>query len=829
MRCHPHGILLFSTSLLAALIGLAATPAMAATVIPIAAGDSTALQNAIQTVADGDIIELADGTYTAPSPMFEIINPGKRFTIRAADGATAILDGAGLRPVLRYAVSNSALRGEVIFQDLNFRNGRSTTNGMAGGVTIVEGAARFERCDFIDNVSDASVTGGGGVGVFGDDTGSVTAIAFFDECTFNGNTAKNEGGGLKLGESALGFVHRAQFIDNRVNLADHRDSAAGGGIHVGNSFLQISNSRFESNQAGYVGGAIYTLGTWEEPPGDFLERRAETWIANSTFTGNISEAHASITPPSPPVGGAIHGENQMTYHVYNSRFVDNQAELGGAFNLFRAMGVIESSVFIGNFVTGLGAGNGFGGAIGVVSNDGPENGTTNYLSAGLTLTDSFVQGRSGETVAQNGGGISANGDTWRHFGLGGVPAGGTPAQNHAQVVIDNVIFADLDVAETQGVAGTGVGGAIDATFVDMSIDNSLILDSNAIGDADPSTSGGGIRVIAGSEFAISNSYLVDNSSDQRGGALSVHGSDLQADSCWFAHNEVGSPGTFDHLGAGIYTVPIPSLWGDSFDVTGKVENSILTSQVGIPIYDGDLVNGPISDLRFNNNTVFNTHPTWGQSAYFHGFLGNKSVAELNTLLVDRTAPTPDTEKSQVNNLTPGSEPIFGAISRAPLQILNETAAGDPTTDTDAYIGYAWSGGAATVNGAPVGGNSGWQSVGVGTHTLSVTGASSETAQITAGPTPTATLTSTPPFISSGESATLDWDVTAGTFVKAELDFLGSVSSSGSQQVTPDATTTYHLYALTKEGGIFEEVTVYVDELPGQIFVDGFESGDLSAW
>ena len=65
------------------------------------------------------------------------------------------------------------------------------------------------------------------------------------------------------------------------------------------------------------------------------------------------------------------------------------------------------------------------------------------------------------------------------------------------------------------------------------------------------------------------------------------------------------------------------------------------------------------------------------------------------------------------------------------------------------------------------------------------------------PAPTATLTATPDAIDRGGSLELAWSTQNATAVT--IDSIGTVSSSGSQKVTPESSTTYHLTA-TGEGG-----------------------------
>jgi len=58
--------------------------------------------------------------------------------------------------------------------------------------------------------------------------------------------------------------------------------------------------------------------------------------------------------------------------------------------------------------------------------------------------------------------------------------------------------------------------------------------------------------------------------------------------------------------------------------------------------------------------------------------------------------------------------------------------------------------------------------------------------------PTASLTANPNTVDKGQSTTLTWETTNATDVS--IDGIGAVAVSGSQQVTPAESTTYHLVA-----------------------------------
>ena len=69
---------------------------VAQTVINVSPGDS--LQNALNSVPEGGIVQLSAGTYSAPAGGFTVFprfpdGSTAGFTVRAAAGATVILDG----------------------------------------------------------------------------------------------------------------------------------------------------------------------------------------------------------------------------------------------------------------------------------------------------------------------------------------------------------------------------------------------------------------------------------------------------------------------------------------------------------------------------------------------------------------------------------------------------------------------------------------------------------------------------------------------------------------------------------------------------------------
>ncbi len=804
-----------SVALLAWLCFAAATQAQ--TIVPIST--SSELTSALAGVSEGEILELAGGTYNAPTNGWILSNLSDSFTIRAAAGQTAILDGLGSRTIFRIFVTDPGV--SVVFQDLIFEDGFSSQDGLAGGVTLSDAEATFLGCVFRNNVSQAPTTGGGGLAVFS------SSVAHIFSTDFTTNLAKNEGAGLKVGGGSRAYVHDSTFTGNRVNIANHRPSAAGGGIHVANSSLDISNSRFEGNVAGCVGGGLYAFGDWTGG----AEPANPVRIVNSTFIDNFVSPDSTVTCSFFGAGGGLHAEDEARIEIHNSRFFTNEAEDGGAISMYRSEIEVYDSVFRGNLANGVDA-RGNGGAIAASSQDSSSD-SINRPSSSILIRDSLFQGRFGGTTnaGLRGGCIWTLGDTNRTYGLQGVQQNGTPAINRTVLDVERTVFFDCDVVRQEGFAGSGFGGAVSASHTDFRLVDSLVANSDATGT---NAAGGGVRALNESLLTFEGTTFAHNDAELRGGAVDVSGSEVDIDDCQFFGNDLRS----GNNGAALSIAASKNVIAGSIDLgsSGLVRNSVFKNHGQVDLLDVDfLCNGevePINTVVYNNNEFFTSPPNGDVYRNNQVSGGGATVGELNSLVVNRTLCA-DTDKATVNNQALTSEPDLAALVAVPTEALPTVAAGDPAPPTDSFLGYAWCGSsAATLDGVPLTDETGLDGSTVGSHTLAVGGVSAVDS-IGSGPDPNASFVADPAVISSGQTSDLTWSLTAGTFLSVSLDRgieLASPGASGSETVAPTATTTYDLHLLTEEGGRLRQTTVFVDEpAPGLIFEDGFESGDASAW
>ena len=120
------------------------------------------------------------------------------------------------------------------------------------------------------------------------------STATFINPSFRDNSSPNRGGALSVRSSEV-TIQGGELVNNRTNVPGHKANAAGGAIMVQDGRLSVTGARFEGNQAGWVGGAIYALGTWS--------KGSEVLVANSTFVDNQALADPCCAHSDPTTGG----------------------------------------------------------------------------------------------------------------------------------------------------------------------------------------------------------------------------------------------------------------------------------------------------------------------------------------------------------------------------------------------------------------------------------------------------------------------------------------------------------------------------------------------
>ena len=743
--------------------------------------NATELQNAINTSSDGSILELQGGTYISLAVEgFNLDNLGKRLTIQAGSGQTVIISG-GTHRAMHIANTSFSANKQITLKGIIFQQGVSSVTFHAGGVTVDQGLVAFIDTVFNSFSNSSTEAGPGGVLIGGN------SAAYFVNSTWSNNSAQAWGGGLAVVGHSRVYIHNSQFTNNHTNLAGHAQMASGGAIFVHDSALRVTNTAFTGNEAGYVGGAIYSYGSWNNP---VTNPTTDIIMANCTFTNNKA-LFVSGTPIGPTEGGAFHAENQVYARFYNSRFITNLSENGAGINSYRASILVENSVFLGNKANSTKSNGASGGAISLISNDTSIDGSTNRPSASLVVRGSWIQGRYGATTAAalTGGGITVNGDYNRQTGSNGVSQGGTLSDNRANVVIENTVFADNDVNQIPEISTiAALGGSIALSLAKFTMSNSMVILSDSAGTSIVGSSGGGMAVMLQSDVTLNNVVFARNTAGYAGGAVFCQGSNFNLASSIVIFNGLGVEAGSQNYGAFLFAAPDT---GRGVNVTGTVENTTIYGSTGMPIYDDDRKGGPINDVHYNSNLFSTASPTTYVYINSAGWW-NQNVAQLNSLTISRNQGIASTKKALVDNTQVSTAPVTGILMGMPA-VLATAAPGD-STPTASYMAYAWSGGAATVDGISVETGAGYKSVNAGMHTL-VVGGQSYPVSIQAA--------SAPSILITGSQQTLFWTIT-GTYLDVVVSNNLSITDglTGGVTVPVDVTDGFVL-VITKEGGIYQ--------------------------
>ena len=287
---------------------------------PDGTGDQPTIQAAIDAADTGDVIELADGTYTGPGnrdldPAHTIV------TVHSASGdpTACVIDceGSSGSPhrAFRFHSGESA----------DFRvSGITITGGYAapnGGAVSCSGEASptFEHCIFADNI--ASENGGaiyctGGVQptftdcIFTSNSGSYYGGAVrayssspsFTRCHFEFNHCHN-GGALSFYRNCTPVITECSFIEN--------DATRGAAIFFFDSVATVTGCTFTDNTCLAEGGGICNIETELTLTScDFFDNHAEEF-GGGVSSGGVGWVRADdclFVGNSSQRGGAVHGQ-----------------------------------------------------------------------------------------------------------------------------------------------------------------------------------------------------------------------------------------------------------------------------------------------------------------------------------------------------------------------------------------------------------------------------------------------------------------------------------------------------------------------------------------
>jgi len=304
------------------LIGSVSLPLSAATIhVPT---DQPTIQAGVDAAVDGDIVLVADGTYSGAG-NHDILVDGKEITIRSENGAEHCIidcegDGRGFRfnetapginPVLEGFTIRNGYAGDggaitiygafpVIRDNILEYNQAALYGGAIFGSAcdvVIEGnlirnnLGGFERCAA---GREGGATGGGGICL----QGSWSGLILVQGNSITGNVGSGFGGGVLLEGGLIGIISD--------NVITGNSAGCGGGLAALNTGASIADNVFSGNEASEAGGGLYTID-------------ATLFMDRLTFTGNSADEG----------GGLYSGGNPAQVSLADAVFEENEAQFGG--------------------------------------------------------------------------------------------------------------------------------------------------------------------------------------------------------------------------------------------------------------------------------------------------------------------------------------------------------------------------------------------------------------------------------------------------------------------------------------------------------------------
>jgi parallel beta-helix repeat protein/predicted outer membrane repeat protein len=240
-----------------------------------------AIQEAIDAAVGGDVVEVADGTYTGLGNK-NLDYGGKAITVRSASGNpnTCVIDCEGNG---RGFYFHNGEDSNSIVEGLTITNGDES---FGGGIRCLGSSPSVIHCLIINNTS--AVSGGG--------LYCSTSSPVLIYCLVGDNRAVSLGGGIYCNSDS------SPILINSV-IGGNSSSSLGGGLYCNNSSPSLYNCHITSNHANSGGGIrCYTLSdailtnctisgnTASNNGGGVYCTTSSPTLTNSVIWGNIPEA-----------------------------------------------------------------------------------------------------------------------------------------------------------------------------------------------------------------------------------------------------------------------------------------------------------------------------------------------------------------------------------------------------------------------------------------------------------------------------------------------------------------------------------------------------------
>lgn len=303
-------------------LGAASGQAAAATLTVDGSGgaDYTTIQDAVDAASDGDVIEVAPGTYVDDDGDGAVVLTGYTIaldvTIKAASAGVRI-EGADT------AMGIACWGGDTTIEGLDFTNCVATESWGGGGVMARNNgdSITITSCTFSDCTDLQSFGKGGAICLYS--TMSSSPITFAVSDTTFGDCASSAYGGAVYTRNAEGSMSNCTFANCQA--------AHGGGLEIRAGKVTIDTCVFDGCIAS-VGGAIRVYGSSliaEIVGSSFTENDASWGAAVFVQSGELDMVSCDVDDNVSSRSGALHVESGTVTDVSYSYFSRNEATESG--------------------------------------------------------------------------------------------------------------------------------------------------------------------------------------------------------------------------------------------------------------------------------------------------------------------------------------------------------------------------------------------------------------------------------------------------------------------------------------------------------------------
>lgn len=341
------------------------------------------IKYALSKAGNGDIIDLAPGTYTEACIVVD-----KDVTIRGHGAAVTVVQAAAKAGVASgrvFCLGNKKKKVKIAIEKLTARYGRSS---FGGGIHVgVSADVTISDSKIVNNAAVGSSGLGGSVAAGGGILVNQMASLKIVDSTIANNTAASEKG-LPTGGGIFAYCFSTLTIENST-ISGNTAKYHGGGIATGApSTLTIKDSTINNNNVGAGGGGISS--------GD------KATISNTTVANNGAS-----------YGGGIQNDGAMV--IVDSKITSNGAGRGGGISNAGVLTVRKSTLsgngaYHGGGIEQLGAtGNSVTIVNSTLSGNSANWGGAMRVGGPATITSSTLAGNATNAVHEDAAGISSSG------------------------------------------------------------------------------------------------------------------------------------------------------------------------------------------------------------------------------------------------------------------------------------------------------------------------------------------------------------------------------------------------------------------------------------